>query len=421
MKKKLVHTPPGVRDLYYLEYARKEAVENHILDIFKRYGYRGIQTPTFEFFDIFSKEKGSVSERNMYKLIDREGNTLVLRPDITPSIARAVAKYFPDEDMPIRLCYKGNTFTSQYSYRGRLAETTQMGAELLGDATSDADAEMIAMLIDSLLSAGLENFQVEIGHVGFYKGLLQEAGLDEEEETQLRMLIEEKNYFGLEEMLSKFQISEHVKRGFIELPKLFGSLAQIKQAKQITGNPLCQQAVKYLEKLYGILKEYGLEKYVSFDLSILGNYRYYTGIVFQAYTYDTGEAIATGGRYDKLIEQYGKKSDSVGFGIFVDGLMLAMNRQQIEIETDIHSTILLYERCHKKEALTLASVLRSNSNQIQTMKKYYEKSLDDYIAYAKRSYIQQILFIDEEGTIWQIDCETEEKKELSVECLKNGI
>ncbi len=418
MKKKLVHTPPGVRDLYYLEYARKEAVENHILDILKRYGYRGIQTPTFEFFDIFSKEKGSVSERNMYKLIDREGNTLVLRPDITPSIARAVAKYFPEEDMPIRLCYKGNTFTSQYSYRGRLAETTQMGAELLGDATSDADAEMLAMLIDSLRSAGLENFQVEIGHVGFYKGLLQEAGLDEEDETKLRMLIEEKNYFGIEDMLSNFSISDYVKKGFIELPKLFGSLEQIRQAKQITGNALCQQAVKYLEKLYGILKQYGLEQYVSFDLSILGNYRYYTGIVFQAYTYDTGEPIATGGRYDKLIEQYGKKSDSVGFGISVDALMLAMNRQKIEIDTDIQATILLYEREHKNKALTLARQLRSETKedgtipQIQTMKKYYEKSLEDYTAYAKRSYVKELIFIDEDGIVWKIDCETGEKKEM---------
>lgn len=415
MTKKLVHTPPGVRDLYNLEYARKETVENNILKTFKLYGYRGIQTPTFEFFDIFSKEKGSVPSNEMYKFIDRDGNTLVLRPDITPSIARSVAKYFSEEDMPIRLCYKGNTFTSQYRYRGRLSETTQMGAELLGDETSDADAEMIAMLIDSLLAAGLEKFQVEIGHIGFFQGLLQEASLAEEDEVQLRTLIEEKNYFGVEEMFRQRDIPPKIKEAFAQLPKLFGPLEQVERAKHITGNTVFQQAARYLEKLYVILQNYGLEQYVSFDLGMLGNYRYYTGIIFKAYTYDTGEAIATGGRYDKLIAQYGKNSASVGFGIYIDALLSAMTRQKIDIDTDIVSTILLYERRYKKLAIQLAGNMRRNGTSLQMMKKYYEKSLEDYITYARRSYIGEILFLDETGsTVWVINCETGEKRAADI-------
>ena len=172
MSKELLHTPDGVRDIYNLECAKKDAVEKKISEVIKRYGYRNIQTPTFEFFDIFKKERGSVISKEMFKFFDRDGETLVLRPDITPSIARSAAKYFMDEDMPIRLSYCGNIFINRSSYQGRLKESTQIGAELIGDVTGDADAEMTAMLIDCLLQAGLNDFQVEIGHINFFNGLM---------------------------------------------------------------------------------------------------------------------------------------------------------------------------------------------------------------------------------------------------------
>ena len=127
----LLHTPEGVRDIYSTECAEKETVQKRIGQVIKLYGYRNIQTPMFEFFDIFSKERGTVEARKMFQFFDREGNTLVLRPDITPSIARCAAKYYMDEDMPIRLSYCGNTFVNDVSYQGRLKENTQMGAELI--------------------------------------------------------------------------------------------------------------------------------------------------------------------------------------------------------------------------------------------------------------------------------------------------
>lgn len=107
MKKILLHTPEGVRDIYNRECERKLYLQEKIHSVLKKYGYRDIQTPSFEFFDIFSKEKGTVASNQMYKFFDREGNTLVLRPDMTPPIARCVSKYFMEEDMPIRLCYSG--------------------------------------------------------------------------------------------------------------------------------------------------------------------------------------------------------------------------------------------------------------------------------------------------------------------------
>lgn len=180
MNHQLLHTPEGVRDIYGSECARKLAVQEKILQVFRLYGYEAIETPVFEYFDIFSKERGSVRAQEMYKFFDRDNNTLVLRPDMTPSIARCAAKYFMEEENPIRLCYVGPSFINSSSYQGRLKEATQTGVELIGDDTCQGDAEMIAMVIQSLKEAGLTEFQVELGQVEFYRSLTEEVGMDEE-------------------------------------------------------------------------------------------------------------------------------------------------------------------------------------------------------------------------------------------------
>ena len=332
----------------------------------------------------------------MFKFFDRDGNTLVLRPDITPSIARCAAKYFMDEDMPVRLCYNGNIFINNMSLRGSLKESTVMGAEMINDTTTDADAEMVAMLIQSLQVSGLTEFQVEIGQVDFFNGLVEEAGFNEQETDELRTLIEQKNYFGVEEMLSAKELPEQLKQALLSMPKLFGGISQIHEAASLTDNDKALSAIYRLEKLYKILSSYGLEKYITFDLGMLGKFQYYTGIIFKAYTYGSGTPIATGGRYDKLLSQFGKDAPSIGFGIYVDELLMAMSRQQIDIDTDYLGTILLYERSQKDLAIRLANVLRADSS-VTLMKKFYEKTIDDYIAYAKRSGIGGIFYIDEEG------------------------
>ena len=160
MNKKLLHTPEGVRDIYGKEYEKKLTVEQKLKELIASYGYEAVQTPTFEFFDVFSKEVGTTPSKELYKFFDKEGNTLVLRPDFTPSIARCAAKYFLEEEKPIRFSYAGSVFGNTSSLQGKLAETTQMGAELIGDSSAEADAEMIAMLVEALMNAGLKDFQV---------------------------------------------------------------------------------------------------------------------------------------------------------------------------------------------------------------------------------------------------------------------
>lgn len=397
MANKLLHTPDGVRDIYGVECTRKAAIQNRILEIFHLYGYQDIETPTFEFFDIFNESRGSVKAKEMFKFFDRDNHTLVLRPDETPAIARCVTKYFTEEDMPLRLCYLERTFINNTSYQGRLKEAAQTGVELIGDDSSDADAEILAMVIRALKAAGLTEFQVELGEVDFFRGLLEEAGMDEEMEEKLRELIENKNYFGVEELVMEQPIPQELKDAFLKLPELFGSLEEIQAAREFTKNPRALRAIDCLEEVNRILEYYDLSEYVSYDLGMLSQYQYYTGIIFKAYTYGTGDYIVNGGRYDKLLIQFGKDAPAVGFGISVDDLMLALSRQKIDTPVRVVNTMILFEPESREQAIQLAKHFRDTSMPVQLQLKKADKTLEAYKAYAGRSTITNLLYLDEKG------------------------
>ena len=220
-KKQLLHTPEGVRDLYGKEYAAKLVLQEKVMKSIQLYGYENIQTPTFEFFDVFSEEIGTTSSRELYKFFDKEGNTLVLRPDFTPSMARCAAKYFMEQNVPIRFCYSGNTFINNNNLQGKLKELTQMGAELIGDDSVYADAEMIMMVIDTLKASGLTKFQVSIGEVEYFKGICRHAGLDSETEMEIRDFISEKNFFAAEEMMIEKGISETDREAILQVSEFY--------------------------------------------------------------------------------------------------------------------------------------------------------------------------------------------------------
>ncbi|MBD5520509.1 MAG: ATP phosphoribosyltransferase regulatory subunit [Lachnospiraceae bacterium] len=367
MSKQLVHTPEGVRDIYGDERERKLEVERLLGERIHSYGYRDIQTPTFEFFDVFSKEVGTTPSKELYKFFDKEGNTLVLRPDFTPSIARCAAKYFMDDDVPIRFCYKGNTFTNTSNLQGKLKETTQMGAELIGDDSVFADAEMIAMTIESLLHAGLKDFQVSIGNLEYFKGICAQAGLDEETELTLRELISGKNYFGAEDLLTHKNVEEKDREALLKTNDLFGSVDALDEAEKLVNNERSKQAIDRLKKVYQALCDYGVEKYVSFDLTMLSKYNYYTGIIFKGYTYGVGDAIVKGGRYDTLLGRFGKEAPAIGFMIEVDELLLAMERQNVVIECPEKRIQLYYDKGDFKDKLREAKKLRADGWSVELL------------------------------------------------------
>lgn len=365
MSRKLLHTPEGVRDIYGREYAGKLFVEQKIHDAISGYGYEDIQTPTFEYFDVFSREIGTTPSRELYKFFDKEGNTLALRPDFTPSIARCAAKYFMESRQPIRFCYLGNTFTNTSSLQGKLKEVTQIGAELVGDDSVEADGEMISLVIEALKNTGLKQFQVSVGQVEYFKGICQEAGLDTETEEQLREYISGKNYFAAEELLDQKEVAEPYRGTLLKAADLFGSIDSLKKARECVHNSRSLAAIQRLEAIYQVLKLYGVEEYVSFDLGMLSKYHYYTGIIFKAYTYGVGAPIVKGGRYDTLLRQFGKDAPAIGFAMVADDVLEAAQYQKVPLPQGMDKKIITYTEVDY--ALKLQEARESRHQGIPTL------------------------------------------------------
>ncbi|MCD7819484.1 MAG: ATP phosphoribosyltransferase regulatory subunit [Lachnospiraceae bacterium] len=380
---KILHTPEGVRDIYNKECEQKLALQARLHKVIKSYGYRDIETPTFEFFDVFSQEVGTISSRELYKFFDREGNTLVLRPDFTPPVARAASKYFLNDNMALRLTYLGNTFINNSSYQGRLKETTQIGGELIGDDSADADAEIIALTVQMLLASGLKEFQISLGHCGYFDALVKEAGLDEQGTVEIKELISNKNTFGAEKLLSEKNLSASLKQCFTALPGLFGTEEVLDRAEALTDNPQALQAVDRLRKIWSTLKIYGVENYVSFDLGLLSRYMYYTGILFRGYTFGTGAAILKGGRYDGLLRHFGKDAPAVGFVAEIDQLLSALTRQKIIPEVPGSHCMIIYEQGKQTEAIERASNLRGKGIDVELVRITEQRSREECREYAK--------------------------------------
>ena len=408
MEQKL-HTPEGVRDIYNRECETKLTLQQKLSTVLHLYGYQDIQTPTFEYDDVFRKEIGSTSTQELYRFFDREGNILALRPDITPSVARAAATLFEGEDLPIRLCYIGNTFINHSSYQGRLKENTQMGAELIGLDSVEADAEMIAMVVDGLKKTGLTEFQVNIGHIDFIQSLLESTGLEEEEKEEIRELITNRNYFGVEEILDNRSVKGSVKDAFRILPELVGGQEVLERAARIAPSANARLALTRLQQIYRLLMIYKAEDHVTFDLSMMGSYGYYTGIIFRAYTYGTGDAVVRGGRYDHLLEKFGKSTPSIGFAIIVDELMSALSRQKISVETS-HRNLLVYTEETQRWAIFLARDFRDKGKNIEMIKRDQEDRREKYEKYGKRNGIISMLYLRDDFKIEMVNLRTGEEK-----------
>ena len=308
----------------------------------------------------------------------------------------------------------GLTFTNSASYKGRLYEVTQSGAELIGDDSAQADAEMIAMVIQSLRSAGLKEFQVELGEVEFFRGLLEEAGISEEEGDELRELIENKNYFGVEDYISNVLKKADFKDVFLKLPELFGSVDNIRQAKEMTKNQRAQSAIDRLEKVHQILKEYGLTEYISYDLGMLSKFSYYTGIIFKAYSYGIGDYMVSGGRYDKLLVQFGRDISAIGFAITIDRLMSALSSQKVEFDTSVADVLVVYEEQRTGEAVQVLTRYRRIGKRAMGMPMEGEKERKEYIAYAKEKGMTQLIFM-KETSILKTDINTGKDLEKNLE------
>lgn len=391
MIEQLLHTPEGVRDIYNSECKKKTALEQKLHQVLALYGYQDIETPTFEFFDVFNSDTGTVSSREMFKFFDRDNNTLVLRPDMTPSIARSVAKYYSDCDFPLRLSYVGNTFLNNRSYQGKLTEKTELGAEHINDDSPEADAEAIVMMIDCFLSAGLQDFRVDIGQTEFYRGIMDALDASDDVKAQIHEYVENKNTLGMEMLLSNLEMKDCYRNILLEYNELYGDASMLKRAKSLTINPRCRAAIERLEQVYEVVCQYGYEKYISFDLGMVNHYDYYTGIIFRGYTFGTGDAIGKGGRYDNLLVHFGKNAPAIGFTILVDDMLSALDRQKIGISLkDYEHSVLLYRKDDLNNAISFAVELRNSGVKTELLCNNTDKTEEEYVEFARSQGAQSV-------------------------------
>lgn len=274
----------------------------------------------------------------------------------------------------------------------------------MNDSSSDADAEMIALTVECLAKSGLKEFKIDVGHAGFIRGLMEETGFQKEEMEQYKTLLANKNIFGVEEYLETKEISSELRELLIKLPDLFGGRETLAYARENVHHALAREALERLETVYEILDIYGLSECVTFDLSMLSHYEYYTGIIFKAYTYGTGEAIVTGGRYDKLIEQFGKEAPAIGLAIVLDQLMNALHKQKAEISERKDGVLILYRSADRKEAIHLGNRYRDEGREVILMRKAADKAFAVYESYAAEHEIAAIVHVEDGNVMeWHMD------------------
>lgn len=408
MKNNKLHTPEGVRDLLPADCSIKLDIEKNINKVFNSYGYYNIETPTFEYYEVFNSEAGSISTNQMYKFFDRDGSILALKADMTPPIARVVATEYNEQDFPIRLCYLSNAFRYNENYQGKLREFSQAGVELIGINSNNADAEVISIAVNSLLAAGLKDFRIDIGQVEFLDGLIAEAGFKQEAAINVKDMIAQKDYIALEEMLDETRICENIKSVLIDLPKLVGSIDILESTKKILKNTKALNAIEKLKNLYNIFKAYNIDKYISFDLGMISHINYYTGIIFRGYTYGTGFSIIDGGRYDKLIKEFGIDKPAVGFAVRINEVLNALERQKISENKNITNFLLVYNEESVYNALSLAYKLRKNNYNVEN--SLIEYDIDKNLNYAKLKNIKNIIYFKDKNIFEIINLETGKKE-----------
>lgn len=308
--------PYGVADLFFNDAARKRAVEHALADTFARWGYSEIIPPMFEHYESLAAEAGPQLRDEMYRFFDRDGRTLALRADFTIPTARIVGTKLYDRAMPLRFFYVGSVFRYEEPQAGVRREFTQAGIELVGAATADADAEAIALAMNALRALGLDNFRFTLGNAAYLQALLRE-----EDSPELRDAIRRKNSVALDRLLSDLSLEPDRKTALKLLPTLWGGVDVLDR----TGVPNreASNAVEHLRLVMARLKQYGLDEFVTLDLAENRGMAYYTGILFEGFVEGLGFSIASGGRYDNLIEHFGPSVPAVGFAIGVERAMMA--------------------------------------------------------------------------------------------------
>ena len=321
------HNPLGIQDHMPLETQHKSEIQDRMRRLFARRGYRLIEPAIVEYLEVFTNPVSAIPPENMFTFTDGDGRILVLRPEMTTPVARIAATRLREEEV-LRLGYMGPVFHYQGAEdTASLKEFDQMGMELMGLSGAGADAEIIALAVEALRESGLTDFFIDLGQVEFFKGLAQEAGLSEAEAEELRRLVEKKDMLAMEMLLISRGVSQELRGRILALPLLYGGEEVIHRARSYSAHPRCQAALDNLAAIMEALRQAGVADAVRIDLGLVQSLGYYTGAIFRGICRELGTPLVTGGRYDKLVAQFGRDMPATGFALSTKPLMIALERQ----------------------------------------------------------------------------------------------
>lgn len=381
-----VKTPEGTRDRLFSECVERRRIQGAMTSLFKQRGYSEVITPEVEYFDLFVRAKNPIDQESMLKIADREGRLLVIRPDCTTPIARIAATRLGESVQPYRLYYNQTILRVNEADTGSDSDITQCGIELIGAPGLRGDIEVVAMAVDALRSAGAGRFYIELGHIDFFAGLAEGLDIEPESIALLKDCIEAKDFVRYEEAIDSISGSD---AGCLKkLPYLFGGSEILNEAYALTDNRKARAAVEYLKNIYTELSSAGRGEYLRFDLGLVQNIDYYSGIVFRGYVEGAGNIVLAGGRYDELIGDFGKDMPATGFAVYVDSLVSCLPPVDMAApDTHIH-----YKAGFLNEALRLLDSLPKGSAVLS-----HCDSLPDAVKIAEKAGINKLFTVSDSG------------------------
>lgn len=331
--------PQGIEEALPADAARLESLRRNLLDMYSRWGYQLVMPPMIEFLESLLTGTGHDLNLQTFKLIDQlTGRSMGLRADMTPQVARIDAHQLKN-DAPNRLCYMGTVLHTMPDGFGSSRSPFQAGAELYGHGGVESDVEVLCLMVETLIAAGVKDVYLDIGHVGIYRGLSKQAGFNKEQEALLFEMMQRKAIPEIQAFLAAQSIDKDIKDMLNLLPELHGDEHCLQRATDAfsKADAAVRDALEYLKQAVVLLKLRIADIAINFDLSELRGFHYHTGLLFAAYTLGEGQEIARGGRYDDIGQVFGRARPATGFST---DLKTLLNLSTYQSETIIGNAIL---------------------------------------------------------------------------------
>ncbi len=311
--------PEGMHDVLPPETAELRAIENALCRRFETYGYGEVRTPWLEFAETLEAAEDDTLEAG-YRLYDQQGHELMLRTDMTVPVARLAASRYRDKPLPLRFFYVAPSIRPWAPQRSQDGEFEQAGAELLGLSSATADAECVTLLCDALAGLGLKGYRVSLGTVAFYTALVDALGLPADDREKFLEALADKDYPLLESIADNADADEAALKALWRTLELSGTRDGLSQARKLATSDAMEDAIQHLVEVRDLVGDAGFGDAVTFDFGLFQDLTYYSGVIFEAYARGVGLPLASGGRYDGLLEHFEWDTPGVGFAISLDRL-----------------------------------------------------------------------------------------------------